>query len=83
MGTILAITTNTSCSIKLIKCETTEDAIYRMKNTYEKLCKEHSYDYHNTFIDEEEGYAQVVYGLEQTELRIGSLSSANGRNNYK
>ena len=77
MRTILAITTNTKCNIKLIKCETAEEAIRTMKKTYEKLCKKSAYDYHNTFIDEEEGYAQVVNGLEQTEFRIGSLSFAD------
>ena len=44
-----------------------------MKNTYEKLCKETDYDLYNTFCDEESGYAQIVSGLEQTELRIGML----------
>ena len=76
MGTILAITTSTNCAIKLIVCETAEDAVHKMKCTYEKLCKETSYDYYNTYLDEEEGYAQVVNGLEQTEFRIGVLSLA-------
>ena len=76
MKTILAITTSTSCAIKLIVCETTEDAISKMKNTYDKLCKETAYDYYNTYFDEEEGYAQIVNGLEQTEFRIGLLSFA-------
>ena len=74
MGTILAITSSTSCAIKLIVCETIEEAICKMKCYYDKMCKENSYDYHNTYLDEEEGYAQVVNGLEQTEFRIGTLS---------
>ena len=74
MKTILAITKSTSSTIKLIVCETTEEAINKMKHIYEKLCKEDSYDYYNTYIDEEIGYAQIVNGLEQTEFRIGTLS---------
>ena len=74
MGTILAITSSTNCTIKLIDCKTTENAIAKMKSIYNKLCKEKPYDYYNTYCDEDEGYAQIVDGLEQTELRIGSLS---------
>lgn len=76
METILAITNSTNSTIKLIVCRNTEEAINKMKNTYNKLCKENSYDYYNTYIDEESGYAQIVYGLEQTEFRIGKLSFA-------
>ena len=74
MGIILAITNSTSCAIKLIACETVDEALTKMKITYDKLCKENTYDYDNTFFDEEEGYAQVVNGFKQTELRIGTLS---------
>lgn len=74
MEIILAITSSTSCAIKLIACNTIEEAVNTMKHIYEKLCRENSYDYHNTYLDEEEGYAQVVNGLEQTEFRIGTLS---------
>ena len=74
MGTILAITKSTSSAIKLIVCQTKEEAIRLMKITYDNLCKENCYDYHNTYFDEELGYAQVVYGLEQTEFRIGELT---------
>ena len=73
MRIILAITNSTDCAIKLIACKTRIEAIRLMKNTYEKLCKETDYDLYNTFCDEESGYAQIVSGLEQTELRIGML----------
>lgn len=76
MGTILAITNSTSSKIELVECETTEEAIHKMKSTYDKICRENSYDYNNTYIDEEAGYAQIVNGLEQTEFRIGKLSFA-------
>ena len=76
METILAITNSTNSTIKLIVCRNTEEAINKMKNTYNKLCEENSYDHYNTYIDEESGYAQIVYGLEQTEFRIGKLSFA-------
>lgn len=76
MKTILAITNSTSSTIKLIACEDTKDAIIKMKTTYENFCKKHSYDYYNTYIDEELGYAQIVNGLEQTEFRIGKISFA-------
>lgn len=75
METILAITRNTDCAIKLIACKTRREAIKHMKYIYEKLCRETNYDMHNTFCDEESGYAQIVSGLEQTELRIGMLSA--------
>ena len=74
METILAITKSTSSVIKLIACKTKEEAIRIMKNTYDNLCSENCYDYYNTYFDEELGYAQVVYGLEQTEFRIGELT---------
>jgi len=76
METILAITNSTSSAIKLIVCKSTEDAIKLMEKTYDKLCKENSYDYDNTYIDEDLGYAQVANGFELTEFRIGKLSFA-------
>ena len=76
MKTILAITKSTSDTIQLIACETAEEAMHKMKSTYDELCKENSYDYYNTYIDEDSGYAQIVNGLEQTEFRIGKLSFA-------
>lgn len=76
MGAILTITKNTSVTVKLIVCENTKDAIEKMKSAYDKLCKETSYDYYNTYFDEDLGYAQVVSGLEQVEFRIGELSCA-------
>ena len=77
METILAITSSTNCTIKLIECKTKEEAIRLMKSTYEKLCRETIYDLHNTFCDEDSGYAQIVSGLKQRELRIGKLSAVN------
>ena len=76
METILAITNSTSCAIKLIACKTYEEAVQMMKNTYDNLLVGNDYDFHNTFIDEDSGYAQVVSGFEQTEFRIGQLSMA-------
>ena len=75
METILAITRNTDYTINLIACKTRKEAIKHMKYIYEKLCRETDYDMYNTFCDEESGYAQIVSGLEQTELRIGVLST--------
>jgi len=74
MKTILTITSNTSSSVKLIECYTKEKAIKLMKSTYDELCSNSNCDFNNTFFDEDLGYAQVVFGLEQTELRIGELS---------
>ena len=74
METILAITRSTSCALELIACKTRKEAVKHMKYAYDKFCKENSYDYYNTYIDEESGYAQIVNGLEQTEFRIGELS---------
>ena len=74
METILAITNSTSCAIKLVACKTYEEAIKLMKNTYDNLLIDIDYDFYNTYFDEDSGYAQVVSGLEQTELRIGQLS---------
>lgn len=74
METILAITNSTSCAIKLIAYKTRNEANKHMRYLYEKLCRETNYDIHNTFFDEDSGYAQIVSGLEQTEFRIGNLS---------
>ena len=74
METILAITNSTSCAIKLIACKTYEEAIKLMKNTYDNLLVGKDYDFYNTFIDEDSGYAQIVSELDQIEFRIGKLS---------
>ena len=73
MRVILAITNSLNCSIKLIECDTYDKAIIKMKETYENLCFGIDYDFNNTFIDEDSGYAQIVSGLKQTEFRIGKL----------
>ena len=74
MGTILAITNSTSCAIKLVACNTYEEAIKLMKNAYNNLLIGNDYDFYNTFLDEDSGYAQIVTGFEQMEFRIGNLS---------
>ena len=73
METILAITNSTNSAIKLIACNTYEEAIEIMKSTYNKFLYKKEYDYNNTFLDEDSGYAQIVSGLEQTEFRIGCV----------
>ena len=83
MKTILAITKNTNCTIQLIDCKNTKEAIQMMKFIYNKLCEENTCDYDNTYIDEEEGYAQVVNGLEQFEIRMGSLIKKGKRRDTK
>ena len=72
---VLVITNNKNSSIKLISFKTYEEAINAMKDTYENLCFGIKYDFQNTFMDEDSGYAQVVVGLEQIELRIGKLTN--------
>ena len=74
MGTILAITNSTDFEIKLIVCNTYDEAIQLMENTYNNLLNGNDYDFYNTFFDEDSGYAQIVSGLEQIEFRIGKLS---------
>ena len=74
MEIILAITNSTNCAIKLIACNTYDEAIKLMKNIYDNSLIGNDYDFYNTFFDEESGYAQIVSGFEQTELRIGQLS---------
>jgi len=71
MKTILAITKNTDTEIQLYECESNERAKERMKELYKEFCHRRDYDYYNTYIDEESGYAQIVFGLEQIEFRIG------------
>lgn len=70
---ILAITNSANSAIKLIACKTYEEAIRLMKATYNNLLAGNDYDFCNTFLDEDSGYAQVVSGLYQTEFRIGKL----------
>lgn len=67
----LAITNSTNSKIKLINCNSQDEALNKMKVVYDKLCIGTYYDEDNSFLDEQEGYAQVVNGLEQTEIRIG------------
>lgn len=74
MGNILIMTKNTDVKAKLINCGDESEAINIMKDMYFKLCKNKCYDYNNTYIDEDLGYAQIVSGLEQIEFRIGELS---------
>ena len=73
METILAITNSKDSAIKLIACNTYEEAMTLMKNTYNNLLSVSDYDFYNTFLDEDSGYAQIVSGLEQTEFRIGTI----------
>lgn len=70
---ILAITNNANSVIKLVACKTYEEAICLMKTVYNNLLTGNDYDFYNTFLDEDSGYAQVVSGLCQTEFRIGKL----------
>lgn len=71
MDIILVITKSTEIAATLIKCKSIEDAIERMKTEYDKLCRRTNFDYYNTYIDEDEGYAQVALDLGLTEFRIG------------
>ena len=75
MEAILAITNSFTYDIKLVACKTYDEAIKLMKNTYDNLLNENEYDFYNTYLDEDSGYAQIVSGLKQTELRIGMLSA--------
>ena len=71
MKTILVITKNTDTEIQLYECESNEEAKEKIKYLYKEFCRQQDYDYHNTYINEELGYAQIVFGLEQIEFRIG------------
>lgn len=74
MGNILIVTKSTDVKAKIINCVDEIEAINTMKNMYNKICKNQSYDYNNTYIDEDLGYAQIVFGFEQIEFRISKLS---------
>lgn len=71
--TVLAITNSVNPQIKLIKCNSEEEAIHKMKTLYNKKLCSKKCDLNNTYLDEDECYAQVVNGLEQTEFRIGNI----------
>lgn len=73
METILAITNSVDNGIKLIACHTKEEAIEQMEIEYRNACNSAIYDYNNTYIDKDDGYAQVVEGLKQIEFRVGKL----------
>lgn len=73
MSIALAITSNVETGIQLIKCQSTEEAINIMKNTYRELCNAIPYDINNTCLDENAKYAQIVNGFEQIEFRIGEI----------
>ena len=76
METILAITNSVNSNIKLLAFKTKEEAINKMEAEYKSICNDSLYDYHNTYIDKDEGYAQVVKGLKQIEFRVGELQFA-------
>lgn len=71
--TVLAITNSVNAQIELIGCKSKEEAICKMKKLYDKKCNGKKYDTNNTYLDEDECYAQIVNGLEQVEFRIGNI----------
>ena len=71
---VLVIIKNTSTDIKLVACKTYEEALQKMKITYDSCLVGNDYDFYNTFFDEDSGYAQIVSEFDQTEFRIGKLS---------
>lgn len=71
--TVLAITNSVNAKIELIDCESKEKAICEMKKLYNKKRNGKRYDVNNTYLDEDECYAQIVNGLEQVEFRIGDI----------
>lgn len=74
MCVVLAITNTTDSNIKLIQCRNKEDALKKMEKLYEVLHYGNLIDYNNTYYDKELGYAQIVNGITQTEIRIGMLT---------
>ena len=70
---VLAVTNSINTKIDLIAFQTIEDALSEMKKRYLEKINNIKYDTNNTYLDEDEKYAQVVDGLEQTEFRIGSI----------
>jgi len=74
MDIILVITKSTEIAATLIRCDSIEDAITKMKTEYDELCRSNIFDYYNTYINEDEQYAQVVYDLGTAEFRIGKIA---------
>lgn len=70
---VLVVTNTINTKIDLIAFQTIEDALSEMKKRYLEKINNIKYDSNNTYLDEDEKYAQVVDGLEQTEFRIGSI----------
>ena len=70
---VLVVTNTINTKIDLIAFQTIEDALSEMKKRYLEIINNIKYDTNNTYLDEDEKYAQVVDGLEQTEFRIGSI----------
>ena len=70
---VLVVTNTINTKIDLIVFQTIEDALSEMKKRYLEKINNMKYDTNNTYLDEDEKYAQVVDGLEQTEFRIGSI----------
>jgi hypothetical protein len=73
---VLAITNSINTKIELISCQSFEEAINRMKIVFTKLCDRSKYDINNTYLDEDEGYAQIVNGIELVEFRIGYIDNS-------
>lgn len=71
--TVLAITNSFNSKLELIECKTKDEALDKMKSLYKKKCQRKKYDVNNTYLDEDDCYAQIVNGLEQVEFRIGNI----------
>ena len=76
MEFVLVITNSIDTKMEVIACKTMKEAVDKMKSTYDKMRKEKEFDYSNTYFDEDEGYAQIVNGLEYTEFRIGKFKKS-------
>ena len=70
---VLAVTNSVNSKIDLFVFKTIEEATKEMKIMYLEKLNTIKYDTNNTYLDEDEQYAQVVDGLEQIEFRIGHI----------
>ena len=74
----LVITNSTDTDVELLKFSSQKAALNKMRSLFNEKKNEHEtlgnimYDKDNTYCLDD--YAQITYGLEITEMRIGKIS---------
>lgn len=71
--TVIAVTRSYNDKLDLFNCKNKEEAKELVSSMYNTFKKNKKIDLNNTFISDDNMYAQVANGLEITEIRVGEL----------